>query len=223
MSNTNVVRTAIVPPPLLRAERTLLSSAGKFWSVGAAVGGGAAGPPRVGAGFPFGLGDASGPKMGTRKRPTRSRVGRGSGLLISCQQQDDEQDRRCDETKANDQSGLVLFLWWSSHFNTPSAFFHLLPCAGNPTTNLRSCLAHMPQVAHVTLSLRVAGQVNTGVPSSSRWNAGASCGSTVTSGRSCFRSNWACCIPFADRLTVNPSAFAFLTAFRLAGVGGLWV
>ena len=30
MSNTNVVRTAIVPPPLLRAERTLLSSAGKF-------------------------------------------------------------------------------------------------------------------------------------------------------------------------------------------------
>ena len=86
---------------MLRAERSLLSPAGKFWSVGAAVGGGAAGPPRVGAGFPLGLGDAFGPKMGPQKSRNLGGLRLGSGLLISSQQQDDKHDRRCDKTKSD--------------------------------------------------------------------------------------------------------------------------
>jgi hypothetical protein len=143
--------------------------------------------------------------------------------LVSEQQKNQEQDWGGDQAKADDQRGASFFLRCPPHFKTPSAFFHWLPWAGKPTTNFRSCLAHIPQVAHVTLSFRVAGQVNTGVPSSSRWNAGALCGSTVTSGKPCFRRLWACRIPFADKLTVKPSLFAFLTAARLAGVGGLCV
>ena len=86
---------------MLRAERSLLSPAGKFWSVGAAVGGGAAGPPRVGAGFPLGLGDASGPNIRPQKGRNLGGLRLGSGLLISSQQQDDKHDRRCDKTKSD--------------------------------------------------------------------------------------------------------------------------
>tara|TARA_R110000824_G_scaffold69848_1_gene179808 strand:+ start:326 stop:706 length:381 start_codon:yes stop_codon:yes gene_type:complete len=93
---------------------------------------------------------------------------------------------------------LVVFL------ATLSARFHPWPCAGNPTMNLRSFNWHIPQLAQVTFSFRVAGQLSTGVPLANRWNVGASAGSTVTSGRPCFSNSSAWLILFADRFTVKP-------------------